>query len=248
MKEKKNNAAEETQQKTDAGRRKFLTSSAVLGLGLPLAGLADSAIAQAANAKKAAGTAPTAPAAAAAPKAKSLLVERRRCTGCNSCVFACSLFHEGAVRPSTARLRVLRHQSVVDVPIICWHCPDAPCVAACPVTPKAIAKDPETNVVKFTDEKLCLGAADCGSCIAACPPEFLRPHPDTDHPIFCDLCDGDPQCVKACDKQSKETGQTLRSDSQIGGLHLSYREVTPKDAIEGLMVNIYYPNLDGKRR
>jgi len=243
MEDKKNDTAGKPQQKTDASRRKFLASSAVLGAGLPLASLVNSKIAQAAEAKKAA--APATP--VAAPKAKSLLVERRRCTGCNSCVFACSLYHEGVVRPSTARLRVLRHQSVVDVPIICWHCPDAPCVQACPTTPKAIAKDPDTNVVKFVDEKICLGA-ECGSCRAACPPEFLRPHPDTGLPMFCDLCGGDPQCVKACDRQSKETGQTLRSDAQIGGLHWSYREVSPQDAIEGLMVNTYYPNLDGKRR
>ncbi|MDR0239962.1 MAG: 4Fe-4S dicluster domain-containing protein [Deltaproteobacteria bacterium] len=245
MEEKTNGVTGEQQQKTDAGRRKFLASSAVFGMGLPLASLVNSKIVQAAEAQKVPAPAASAAAAPAAPRAKALLVERRRCTGCNSCVFACSLFHDGVVRPSTARLRVLRHQSVVDVPIICWHCPDAPCVEACPTTPKAIVRDPATNVVKFVDEKMC---TQCGNCIAACPPEFLRAHPDTGSPLFCDLCDGDPQCVKACDRQSKETGQTLRSDPQIGGLHLAYREVTPQDAINGLMVNMYYPNLDGKRR
>jgi len=173
-------------------------------------------------------------------------VERRRCTGCNSCVFACSIFHDGVVRPSTARVHVLRHQGIMDVPVICWHCPDAPCVAACPVTPeKAIMRDDKANIVKFTDEKRCIS---CGSCVAACPPKFLRLHPDTNHPMFCDLCGGDPECVKACDRQSRETGQTLSSNPVVGGLHLVYREVTPQKAIEGLMVNMYYPNLDGKRR
>ena len=248
MEEKQNGAAEEQQPKTDVGRRNFLASSAVLGLGLPLVSLADSKIVQAAEAKKAAAPAPAAPAAAAAPKAKALHVERRRCTGCNSCVFACSLHHEGVVRPSVARMQVLRHQGIVDVPIICWHCPDAPCVKSCPTTPiRAIEKDPATNVVKYVDEKICLGAK-CNKCIEACPPKYLMRHPDTGRPIFCDLCDGDPQCVKACDQQSKETGQTLRCDAQIGGIHWSYREITPQDAIEGLMVAMYYPNLDGKRR
>jgi len=228
--------------KTLLSRRAFLKQSAQAAVTLPVAGaLLNVPVAEAAPA------AIPSPVPAAPPvlTAKALLVERRRCTGCNSCVFACSLFHEGVVRPAAARLRVLRHQSIVDVPIICWHCPDAPCVQACPATPKAITRDPETNVVKFVDEKFCI---KCGNCIAACPPEFLRPHPDTGLPMFCDLCNGDPQCVKACDKQSKETGQTLRSDDQIGGLHWSYREVTPKDAIEGLMVSTFYPNLDGKRR
>jgi len=249
MEEKQNGPTGEQQPKTDVGRRNFLASSAVLGLGLPLVSLADSKIVQAAEAKKAAAPAPpAAPAAAAAPKAKALHVERRRCTGCNSCVFACSLHHEGVVRPSVARMQVLRHQGIVDVPIICWHCPDAPCVKSCPTTPiRAIEKDPATNVVKYVDEKICLGAK-CNKCIEACPPKYLMRHPDTGRPIFCDLCDGDPQCVKACDQQSKETGQTLRCDAQVGGIHWSYREITPQDAIEGLMVAMYYPNLDGKRR
>jgi Fe-S-cluster-containing hydrogenase component 2 len=245
MQKKQPDDAEEKRQTTDVGRRRFLISSAAFGVGLPLAGLAGSKAAQAAETPATAGT-PTTPAATpAAPKAKALVVERRRCTGCNSCVFACSLYHEGVVRPSTARMHVLRHQGIVDVPIICWHCPDAPCVQACPAAPKAITRDPEANVVKFVDENLCI---TCGSCIDACPPKFLRPHPDTGRPIFCDLCDGDPQCVKACDRQSRESGQTLRRDEQIGGLLLTYREVAPADAISGLMLNIYYPNLDGKRR
>ena len=237
-----NDTTGEQRQATDAGRRKFLASSAVLGVGLPLASLVRGTMAQAAEAAKAAEAAP---AAVAAPKARALLVERKRCTGCNSCVFACSLFHEGVVRPSVARLRVLRHQSILDVPVICWHCPDAPCAEACPTTPKTIARDPESNVVAFVDEKTCL---KCGSCMEACPPKFLRPHPDTGLPLLCDLCGGDPQCVKACDRQSKESGQTLRGDPQAGGLHLTYREVAPQDAVNDLMVNIYYPNLDGKRR
>jgi len=248
MEEKQNGPTGEQQPKTDVGRRNFLASSAVLGLGLPLVSLADSKIVQAAEAKKAAAPAQAEPAAAAAPKAKALHVERRRCTGCNSCVFACSLHHEDVVRPSVARMQVLRHQGIVDVPIICWHCPDAPCVKSCPTTPiRAIEKDPATNVVKYVDEKICLGAK-CNKCIEACPPKYLMRHPDTGRPIFCDLCDGDPQCVKACDQQSKETGKTLRCDAQVGGIHWSYREVTPEDAIEGLMVAMYYPNLDGKRR
>ena len=246
MEKKHNDITGEQRQTADVGRRKFLTSSAVLGMGLPLASLVHGRIAQAAEAQKAAEAAPAAPVApTAASRARALVVERKRCTGCNSCVFACSLFHEGVVRPAAARLRVLRHQSILDVPVICWHCPDAPCAEACPTTPKTIARDPETNVVAFVDEKTCI---KCGNCIAACPPEFLRAHPDTGHPMFCDLCGGDPQCVKACDRQSKESGQTLRADPQASGLHLTYREVTPQDAVDGLMMNIYYPNLDGKRR
>ena len=222
--------------KVDVSRRNFLRGSATLAVSLPLAGLVSKAsVAHAAETAK------------KGPMAKALFVERKNCTGCNSCVFACSLYHEGVVRPSVARIHVRRVKGLVDVPIICWHCPDAPCVAACPQDPKVIAKDKETNVIRYVSEKDCLGAK-CHKCIEACPPQFLRAHPETEHPLFCDLCGGDPQCVKACARQSKENGETLRSDAAVGGIHWNYRDVTPEDAAEGLMLNMFYPNTDGSRR
>jgi Fe-S-cluster-containing dehydrogenase component len=236
--------------KTDLSRRIFLQTSTVLAAAFPLAGIAAAASqAHAAQATPPAA-APAKPAAAAAPakpKAKALMVQRKRCTGCNSCTYACSLFHDDEVRPATARIYVRRYYGLVDVPIMCWHCPDAPCVQVCPTTPKAIEKDKDSNVIRYTDEKRCLGAS-CNKCMEACPPQFLRRHPETAKPLFCDLCDGDPQCVQACARQSKESGETLRADGQIGGLHRSYQEVTPEEAADGLMLSLFYPNLKGERR
>jgi len=224
-------------------RRNFLRNSAALTVGLSLAGmvsLSNLPPAQAAqmvvDAKK-----PAVP-------AKSLLVDRANCTGCHSCVFACSMFHEGVVRPATARIHIRRYYGLVDVPILCWHCEDAPCVTACPVTPqKAIAKNKDTNTIYYVDEKLCLGAS-CNKCLEACPPQYLRRHPETARPLFCDLCGGDPQCVQACARQSFETGETMRADSQLAGVHWSYREVTPEEAADGLMLKLFYPNKAGERR
>ena len=222
--------------KTALSRRGFLKGTATLAVALPLGGLlASEKVAQAAEAAK------------KGPVAKALLVERKNCTGCNSCVFACSLYHENRVRPSVARMHVRRYKGLVDVPIICWHCPDAPCVEACPTNPKAITKSKDTNVVTYADEKACLGAK-CNKCMEACPPQYLRRHPETGRPLFCDLCGGDPQCVKACQKQSNETGETLRSDLQHGGIHWNYRDVTPEEAAEGLMLHLFYPNTTGERR
>jgi Fe-S-cluster-containing dehydrogenase component len=50
------------------------------------------------------------------------------------------------------------------MPVLCNHCTDAPCVAACPVTPKAMFKTPE-GVTMHNDE-LCIG---CRACQNACP-------------------------------------------------------------------------------
>ncbi len=219
-------------------RRNFLSGSVATGLSLAaMASLVKAAPAQAQAA------APIPP----AQRARTLSVERGNCTGCCSCVTACSLFHDNVVRPATARIYVQRFYGLVDVPMMCWHCPDAPCVEACPVTPqKAIAKDKETNIISYVDENLCLGAS-CNRCIQACPSQYLRRHPETARPIFCDLCDGDPQCVKACARQALESGETLRCDTQHAGIHYSYRDVTPGEAADGLMQRLFYPNKFGER-
>jgi len=231
----------------ELSRRHFLGGSLALTAGLSLAGVAKVMKASPAEAAQAVA-ATQAPAAPPPPQRKSLSAEHGRCSGCYACVYACGLHHENAVRPATARVHVRRYYGMVDVPIICWHCPDAPCVAACPVTPKkAIAKDEKTNIITYTDENLCLGAT-CNLCIQACPPQYLRRHPNTGRPIFCDLCGGDPKCVPACQIQAKESGEVLRADNQIGGLHMSFREKTPEMLADGLMHRLFYPNVTGDRR
>jgi len=120
---------------------------------------------------------------AQAPKdvMRYLFAERQNCTGCRACEYACSVYHTGVVRPSVARVHVLKYRGVVDVPIICWHCDDAPCIEACPTTPKAIQKDKVSNGI-ILDEKICLGAK-CLKCKDACPAQFIRVNPDKGMPL-----------------------------------------------------------------
>ena len=239
MKEEK----EQQEQSSGVSRRSFLRGSLVSMAAVPALGLVDTA--EAAKTPAAPKTPPAAPAAPAAKPAKSLMVFRKNCTGCHSCEYACSLYHEGVVYPAAARVHVRRVKGIIDIVSICWHCSDAPCVEACPITPKkAIYKDKETNVVKYLDEKLCLGSK-CNKCVEACPPQYLRVHPVTGKPLF---CGGDPRCVKACNRQIRETGEVLRADAQVGDVHRSFRDVTPDDAVEGILKNLYYPNTDGGRR
>lgn len=114
---------------------------------------------------------------------KYLFAVRENCTGCRACEYACSLKHEGVVRPSAARIHVTKYASVVDVPVICWHCDDSPCIHACPTTPTAIKKDPETGAIKHIDDKTCLGAK-CNKCIEACPAGYLRRNPDGPYSVI----------------------------------------------------------------
>jgi Fe-S-cluster-containing dehydrogenase component len=47
----------------------------------------------------------------------------------------------------------------------------------------------------LVDNKTCIA---CGKCIDACPGRIPHMHPGEKHIIICDLCDGDPQCVRVC--------------------------------------------------
>jgi carbon-monoxide dehydrogenase iron sulfur subunit len=126
-----------------------------------------------------------------------------RCTGCRICEIVCSEFHEGKFQPSKARIQVLSFdESVQDIPIVCQQCVDAPCLEACPQD--ALSRDAATGAVVL-DAELCI---QCGSCVRACvvgldkiPPNdklAIRLDTETQLPLKCDLCMGDPQCVKFC--------------------------------------------------
>lgn len=78
------------------------------------------------------------------------------------------------------------------VPLMCMHCDDAPCMKVCPTG--ALARDVELNGVIWTKQK-CIG---CKLCISACPFGSASYDVETKRVLKCDLCKGDPECVKAC--------------------------------------------------
>lgn len=177
---------------------------------------------------------------------KYLFAERQNCTGCRACEYACSVYHTGVVRPSVARIHVMKYKDVIDVPVICWHCTDHPCIEACPTTPKAIQVDPVSNGI-ILNEQICLGAK-CLKCKEACPAQYVRVHPDTGKPLMCDMCGGDPECVKACLAQSgNPQGPCLMANKLGFGVNMAYRNVTPEQAGADLLDLTFYPNTTGKR-
>jgi len=118
--------------------------------------------------------------------------EYERCSGCRRCELACSLHHEGWMWPEASRIRVFMPFPGVEVPHICAQCDDYPCVESCPVD--ALSVDEATTAV-LVDEEACTG---CSLCIKACPGQVPFLHPETGKAVICDLCEGDPECVKVC--------------------------------------------------
>ncbi len=134
---------------------------------------------------------------------KRVSVVPSRCTGCRVCELVCSETHEGRFQPSKARIQVVSFDMTVqDVPIVCQQCADAPCMEACPQD--AISRSSETTAV-VVDQELCI---QCGACVRACVIGLDKIEPDKklairldaekEMPLKCDLCGGDPQCVKFC--------------------------------------------------
>lgn len=124
---------------------------------------------------------------------KILVIDADKCNGCRICEMYCSITHSGMCNPETSRIRIIKHEEgAVFIPTVCHQCETPLCAQACPTN--AIVKDGETRLVFIKTEE-CIG---CEACITACPLGGLSLDPVTLMPLMCDLCDGDPICVKTC--------------------------------------------------
>ncbi len=117
-----------------------------------------------------------------------LIVDRTHCHGCQSCMIACSLVHEGRSVPSWARIQVKLDPfgGLHDIRT-CQQCQPALCAEACPQ--EAIQRTAAGYWA--VDEELCVG---CGACVDACPFEAIVLHPQSGLAVKCDTCEGDPAC------------------------------------------------------
>ena len=97
-----------------------------------------------------------------------MVIDLKRCIGCYACQLACKAEH--GTPPGVYYARVLKKEDgeypmvrQFALPVLCNHCEDPPCVAACPTG--ASVKWEEDGIVDI-DHDLCVG---CRSCMMACP-------------------------------------------------------------------------------
>lgn len=122
-----------------------------------------------------------------------LRVNKEKCTGCLSCVLACSFSHFKYFDMSKSRVSVSGTHDLAEFePSVCIQCEERYCVKSCPTG--ALSVNSATGVVTLDKDK-CVG---CKVCLKSCPYGGVKWDADSSNPLICDLCGGDPQCVKHC--------------------------------------------------
>ncbi len=126
---------------------------------------------------------------------RSILIDANRCTGCRSCELACSASKEGEFFPERSRIRILSNpMEGWSRPTVCLQCEDPMCMVVCPVQAISKTKTPQGDHLVEIDRGKCIG---CHRCMVVCPIGAIEFFPNVKS-IKCDLCGGDPQCVKFC--------------------------------------------------
>lgn len=126
-----------------------------------------------------------------------LVTDPLSCVGCKTCEIVCSLTHDEVCQPAISRLDVMYDPlgslaKIGSMPEVCKQCNMADCYLACAYDALVIDKETGARVI---DPKKCRG---CGECFAACPWNMIVYNKKTGTYTKCDLCGGDPECVKYC--------------------------------------------------
>ena len=118
-----------------------------------------------------------------------ITLDLSRCSGCRRCEVNCSFFHSGKISRNSARIKVVQIEAEgIDFPVVCQHCKERYCTK-CPDS--AIQIESLGQVI--VSATLC---TSCGVCETLCPIGAIELYKGIPH--VCDLCGGDPRCVKEC--------------------------------------------------
>ena len=109
-------------------------------------------------------------------------VNKKKCSGCHLCEMVCSLFHAGLINTEKSAIRIESDdlETSLHSPVVCRQCKEMKCIEGKEIDERA-------------EKKKFLWA---GSRADRCPFRALTLFGDTAY--HCDLCGGNPKCVKVC--------------------------------------------------
>ncbi len=120
------------------------------------------------------------------------------CTGCRTCELACAMVKGEDGNLGQSRIQIYPTGPDRYMQMNCLHCAEAACAKVCPTD--ALVRNEETGAIEL-DEQRCIG---CGLCEAACPFGHIRFDHVLKVPLKCDLCGGEPACVRFCPHNALE--------------------------------------------
>jgi Fe-S-cluster-containing dehydrogenase component len=187
---------------------------------------------------------------------KVFVVDTSKCNGCYNCQLACKDEHCGndwspyaKAQPDTGQFWLkmneyvrgnLPHVKMSYVAVMCQHCEDGPCMAACPVEGGIYKRDDGLVVI---DPKKCTG---CMNCVDACPYGCIYYNKDLNLAQKCTGCAHlldrgwtEPRCVDACPTGALKFGE----ESELSDLMAEGETLKPE---LGLKTKVSYIGLPKK--
>lgn len=186
-------------------------------------------------------------------KRYAMLIDLRRCIGCQACTVACHLENDAPL----GKFRTIVSQYEVDdpttgdmstffLPRLCNHCDEPPCVPVCPVQ----ATWQQNDGIVIVDSDRCVG---CGYCVQACPYDarFINEHTQTaDKCTFCThrLEAGLlPACVESCVGGARIIGDLNDPNSLITRMIDQHRdELKVLQPEKGTRPHVFYLGMDDR--
>lgn len=144
-----------------------------------------------------------------------------------SCMEACSLAHESKCSYRRSRIIIAKDEvKAVFVPLLCEMC-EGHCMHMCP--DEAIHYDAELGM-PIIDEEKCTG---CMKCVKECPFQGINYDKLNQKALKCDLCGGDPICVKVCQPKALTAIEPKRDlifkkyENACSKMHVYYDMIQP---------------------
>lgn len=169
-----------------------------------------------------------------AGKRFGMLVDLRKCIGCQACTVSCSVENQppiGQFRTTVLQYEVERPGSapaMLSLPRLCNHCDEPPCVPVCPVQ----ATFQRVDGIVLVDNERCVG---CGYCVQACPYDARFINHETQTADKCTFCEHRlevgllPACVESCVGGARVIGDLQDSGSDINRRMDEHRKAHPDD-------------------
>ncbi|MDH2926831.1 tetrathionate reductase subunit TtrB [Lonepinella koalarum] len=179
-----------------------------------------------------------------------MLIDLRRCIGCQACTVSCSVENNsplGEFRTTVRQYEVVNENHMINnvlLPRLCNHCDNPPCVPVCPVQATYQRKD---GIVVINNEA-CIG---CAYCVQACPYDARFINEETKTADKCTFCAHRleagllPACVESCVGGARIIGDLKDPNSTISQLIAQHKDelkvLKPED---GTIPQVFYLGLD----